>query len=579
VTGHEDPGGLRMAMAGIQAMLELSGGGSTHAIPAMERRHRGDRGGGMATADCLSFEFAEDGVTLLARFAPDGEPAGVSKQWLRQQLIQHGYGELCIFDEGLDSLETACKAGSEPAEIRIAEKRDAKVDLGIDKDGMSAYLTVSPPNGGAPLDREMLRSVLYDNGICHGVRMDAIKDLVMVGIGDNVLIACGTPPEHGRDAWFEPLTVQDDNRGRPKELPDGTVDFYELGTVESVVVGQPLLRKHPATSGTPGTTVTGLPIPARPGRDIAFGPMGDSVAVDATDPMLILAAKGGLPRYGKSWVKVEPTLILKTVDLSTGNVRFDGNIIINGPVQAGLSVWAAGDIVVEGAVEAATIEAGGNIELRAGVIGQGEGMLKAGGNVMARFVESATIEAGQEVHVIDILLHSRVMALDSVFVQGGRKAQIIGGQTHATRLIRAAVCGSPSGVVTEMSIGLNPYFKRQHDELAKELEIKQRKVDEMGKLLIQRRLRPDPSKAWEVNHLAGLREKLSQEVALLIEKVEELAGKLEMAKNAKVTINDRVFGGVKIVIGDQIKWIKEDMTGCGFRLRHGEIVLTLPTSV
>jgi uncharacterized protein (DUF342 family) len=248
-------------------------------------------------------------------------------------------------------------------------------------------------------------------------------------------------------------------------------------------------------------------------------------------------------------------------------------------VQAGLSVWAAGDIVVEGAVEAATIEAGGNIELRAGVIGQGEGMLKAGGNVMARFVESATIEAGQEVHVIDILLHSRVMALDSVFVQGGRKAQIIGGQTHATRLIRAAVCGSPSGVVTEMSIGLNPYFKRQHDELAKELEIKQRKVDEMGKLLIQRRLRPDPSKAWEVNHLAGLREKLSQEVALLIEKVEELAGKLEMAKNAKVTINDRVFGGVKIVIGDQIKWIKEDMTGCGFRLRHGEIVLTLPTSV
>jgi uncharacterized protein (DUF342 family) len=533
--------------------------------------------GTMATADCLRFAFAGDGVTLVAHYAPEGQPERVSVQWLRQLLVQQGYGELHILDDGLTALEGVCKAGDTPADIQVATKRDVEVELSVDKDGMAAFLTVIPPQGGASLDAPLLRTVLDEGGISHGIEPQAVQDLLMLGKGTNVLIARGTPPEHGRDAWFEALAGQDDTRGRPKELPDGTVDFFELGTVVSVAIGQPLLRKHLPTAGHAGTTVYGAALPARPGRDASFGPMNDSVAVDAFDPLLIVAAKSGLPRYGKSWVKVEPILTLKAVDLATGNIHFDGNVIVNGPVHAGLRIWAAGDVIVEGPVEAATIEAGGNIELRAGVIGQGEGKLKAGGNVLARFVESAAIEAGQDVHVIDILLHSHVMALDSVYVQGGRKAQIIGGETHATRLIRAAACGSPSGVLTELSIGMNPYFKRQHETLSRDLDLKQRKVDELGKVIVHRKLKPDPDKAWEVKHLETLRETLSAEAVLLAEQVEDLAGKLEMAKNAKVVINDRVYGGVKVVIGDQIKWIKDDMTGCGFRMRHGEIVLTLPT--
>jgi uncharacterized protein (DUF342 family) len=533
----------------------------------------------MAPADSLSFAYADDGVTLVATFTPEAGPRRVSRQSLKLLIEQSGYGELFLLDDGLKAIEAACKAGDAPAAVPVAEKRDAEVDLVIDKDGMAAYLTVFPACGGRPFDKPWLRDVLFDNGILHGIQQEAVSDLTMLGKGTNVLLAKGTPAEHGRDAWFEPLAGQDDMRGRPKELPDGTVDFFELGTVVSVEVGQPLLRKHPPTEGTPGKTVTNVTVPARPGRDAAFGPMNASVAVSPSDPLLIVAASSGLPRFGKSWVKVEPILILKAVDLSTGNIRFDGNVIVNGPVQAGLSIWAAGDVIVEGPVEAATIEAGGNIELRAGVIGQGEGMLKAGGNVLARFVESAAIEAGQDVHVIDILLHSRVMALDSVYVQGGRKAQIIGGQTHATRLIRAAVCGSPSGVPTELSIGLNPYFKRQHDDLARDLDLRQRKVDELGKQLVYRKLKPNPDKVWEVKHLEGLRESLTREIALLSEQVDDMAEKLQMAKNAKVVINDRVYGGAKVVIGDQTKWIKDDMTGCGFRLRHGDIVLTLPTPV
>lgn len=533
----------------------------------------------MSSAESLSFAYADDGTTLVATFTPAGGPQRVSRQSLKLLLEQGGYGDLFLLDDGIKALEAACKAGDAPAAIPIAEKRDAEVVLDVDKDLMAAFITVYPPFGGRAFDKHWLRDVLFDHGILHGIQQDAVTDLTTLGKGTNVLLAKGTPPEHGRDAWFEPLAGQDDTRGRPRELPDGTVDFFELGTVVSVEVGQPLLRKHLPTEGTPGKTVKGEEVPARPGRDGVFGPMNASVAVSAGDPLLIEAASPGLPRYGKSWVKVEPILILPAVDLSTGNIHFDGNVIVNGPVQAGLSLWAAGDIIVEGPVEAATLDAGGNIELRAGVIGQGVATLRADGNVLARFVESATIESGQDVHVIDILLHSKVMALDSVYVQGGRKAQIIGGHIHATRLIRAAACGSPAGVPTELTVGLNPYFKRQYDGLVQDMTLRQRKVEELGKQLVYRKLKPNAEKAWEVKHLEGLRENLNRELILLTEQVEEMGEKLEMAKNAKVVINDRVYGGVKVVIGDQTKWIKDDMTGCGFRLRHGEIVLTLPTPV
>lgn len=530
----------------------------------------------MVTDETLSFAFAEDGVTLVATLRPAGGPVRMSRQTLQRRLDDAGYGELFLLDDGLKALEAAGKA-ADVMTVPIAEKRDAEVDLVLDNDGMAAYLTVYPPFGGRAFDKHWLRDVLFDHGILYGIRPEAVSDLTTGGKGTNVLLAKGLPPEHGRDAWFEPLAGQDDTRGRPKELPDGTVDFFELGTVVSVEVGQPLLRKHVPTEGTAGKTVKGEDVPARPGRDAIFGPMNASVALSETDPLLVVAATAGLPRYGKSWVKVEPILVLPAVDLSTGNIHFDGNVIVNGPVQAGLSVWAAGDIIVEGPVEAATLDAGGTIELRAGVIGQGVATLRADGNILARFVESATLESGQDVYVIDILLHSKVMALDAVYVQGGRKAQIIGGQTHATRLIRAAACGSPAGVPTELSVGVNPYFKRQYDGLVQDRHLRQRKVEELGKQLVYRKLKPDPAKAWEVKHLETLRENLNRELALLSEQVDDMGAKLEMAKNAKVLINDRVYGGVKVVIGDQTKWIKDDMTGCGFRLRQGEIVLTLPT--
>ncbi|MBC7542114.1 MAG: DUF342 domain-containing protein, partial [Candidatus Sericytochromatia bacterium] len=306
----------------------------------------------MAIADTVTFAFHDDGQTLLARYAPAEAPETVSRGWLRHFLTNAGHGELFVFEAGLDALAAACTAGTDPVEIPVAERRDAELQLSISPDGMAAYATLIPAYGGTPIDELRFHGDLYNVSICFGLQAETIRDLLRTGEATEAVIAVGRQPEPGKNASFEQLVGQNDTRGKPKVFEDGTVDFYDLGTVVSVDIGDALLRKHEATDGEPGSTVLGEPIASLPGRDALFGPMGDSVEVSPTDPLLVVAARGGLPRFGRSWVKVEPILIMQGLDLSTGNIHFDGNVIVNGPIQAGLSLWAAGDIVIEGVVEA-----------------------------------------------------------------------------------------------------------------------------------------------------------------------------------------------------------------------------------
>ena len=73
------------------------------------------------------------------------------------------------------------------------------------------------------------------------------------------------------------------------------------------------------------------------------------------------------------------------VDYSTGNIQFNGNVVINGTVPDGFEVKAEGDIVVMKIAESARLEAGRDIIIKGGVQGKGKGLVSAG-----RDIRSAT---------------------------------------------------------------------------------------------------------------------------------------------------------------------------------------------
>ena len=55
---------------------------------------------------------------------------------------------------------------------------------------------------------------------------------------------------------------------------------------------------------------------------------------------------------------VSNVLELVNVDNSTGDIDYEGDVVVNGNVLAGFTVKATGDITVSGIVEGATVIAG-----------------------------------------------------------------------------------------------------------------------------------------------------------------------------------------------------------------------------
>ena len=149
---------------------------------------------------------------------------------------------------------------------RFAEQCDARVEIQISSDRLTACMTLRPPLGGKKVSVDMIAGALRQAGVSYGVLKDQIPDLVAAEVCVNVLIAKGLPPEPGKEVSFKKLVDEIENAGHPQERADGRVDYHEIGLIRSVVKGTPLIRRTPPTPGTPGVGVDGLPIAPVPGK-------------------------------------------------------------------------------------------------------------------------------------------------------------------------------------------------------------------------------------------------------------------------------------------------------------------------
>jgi hypothetical protein len=75
------------------------------------------------------------------------------------------------------------------------------------------------------------------------------------------------------------------------------------------------------------------------------------------------------------------------------------DIVVRGDVRDGLSVKTTGLIRVVGQVGAASLEAGGDIEVEGCVFGKGKALISCGGDFSAAALERARVSAGGDVHL------------------------------------------------------------------------------------------------------------------------------------------------------------------------------------
>ena len=324
---------------------------------------------------------------------------------------------------------------------------------------MVAWIMLFPPSDPAEtLDMTSLATALQENKVTTGIDSTVISYLYQQRpYFELIPCACGTPVQEGEDGRVIEHYPRQLNKS-VKLDERGVADYRALNYMQVINEGDAICDIIPPKAGVAGMRVDGAVAEPRVGKAPAV-PAGANTKI-SEDGTKLLAAKTGHLEFDGSKFLVKLILDIPTdVDYNTGNIEYNGDIHIRGDVRATFVVKATGNITIDGLVEAATVEAGGDVLISCGVLGDNSALIKSGGNVRAKYIDNCVVYAGKSVFA-DCIMSSQVYSDESVQVTSGRGA-IIGGTIVAAHSIKSKLVGTESGRKTEIELGTLTYVKAE----------------------------------------------------------------------------------------------------------------------
>ncbi|WMD18724.1 FapA family protein [Achromobacter seleniivolatilans] len=545
-----------------------------------------------SAAPVTEHDSEQDGDTAVAvdsaeaaAAAPYINPDLPSWDALTASAVAQGWSAEALDSHAILGFIDRCRTAREPVMAAVGQVVDGSFELDLDPSRMAALLVLHPPKGGKPVTLDELRQALTDRGIVHGVLEKELADTVEQGRREAVLIAQGTPPTRGTPTRFESLL--DRLKPRAQEIDElAQVDYRDLGSLLLVTPGTPLMRRIPPLPGVDGANVLGEAILPDELPDVPFAMDLSGVAVDPEDPLLLRAAISGTPTLINQGVQVNPVVEVDAVNLSTGNITFEGSLQVRGDIAATMEVRVTGDVVVNGTIEAALVEAGGSVTVKGGIIGMADALqdsaatartahIVCGGALKAKFIENAIISAGLDIDVEREIRQSSIAAGGSINVgpPNTQQSAITGGQTRALNAVRAGTIGSPSGIPTLVQAGLDPHADIKRSALTrKRLKMNEEK-SKLEQLLMFLQANPQRAPGDVVERARNTHTKLVAELLALETEEAQLIRDLQPLHTATIAATRRFCSGVKIQLGNKMQEFLEDQVGGKAGLEEGEIVI------
>lgn len=446
------------------------------------------------------------------------------------------------------------------------------MDLSISADFLTATIQVYPSLDGSCLSTDALHDLLASKGIKYGIKENLIAEIIKQrNYFQEWLIAEGVKPQKGQDAVLHFLFDIKGEGLRPKELADGTVDFYELNLVQTVAEGTVLVEKTPPGPGVNGMDILGRVIKAPYGRDVRL-PVGINTKIVENNTKLI-ATKQGHVNYIKGKIHVHPTFeVEKDVDFNTGNIKFPGNVLIRGNVKNTFTVQAGGDVEIFGNLEG-TVVAEGNLKVNKGIV---RGKAEVKGSIITRYIENSQVTSNEDIFVTEAIMHSRVKAGKRLVVSG-KKGLIAGGHISVGQEIIAKNIGAPMGTVTILEVGVLPELREEYKNLRQKLkklksedEENQKNYSILNKLKEKLgKLPPDKNELFI--RICRRQYQTEKEIAEAKKRLYELEEFFYAINQAKVKVMNTVYCGVVITIGKLTLNINEEKTRVEFRIDDFEV--------
>ncbi len=541
---------------------------------------------------CLS--WSEEKQAIVAKLPESGElPAPLETKELPEQLKEMEAESLFVDDAEVTRFMNCVKERKAEAYqgFEIAQRKNAQLDIELTNNDMLASMKITGAYGGRGLRGNEIVQALAHAHVTKGINKLALKKVLAVSqqlkAGETFLqpVAQGRQPVKGKDAQFTPLVPDITKRVlKPKQSKSDAdkIDMRNLGETITVEKGDPVMKREPATKGTPGYTVQGKVIPPQAGKDTPLK-SGKGTAVSSRDPNLLVASQSGMPLIKGKNIEVDDALCMNSVGVATGHIRFKGNVVISGDIEAGMVVKATGSITVGGFIESAEVQAQGDILVGKGIIGHtvsdGEPRscsVKTKASIKANYAQYSELQAGDDIELAVHSMSNEIKCGRDLLVMDSaqRNGTLSGGHAMVGGKIQCVQLGVEGDTATHVqAFARYPAYKEKLAVLKEEYKLAQAETMEVIREELEFKKTPKSERPE-----AG-QERIDAMKADNSAKLERYKGKLDLLEaefdallsEATVQATEKVFTRVTVRYGDEIVTTKRTHGGSTFSFNQYEI--------
>ncbi|MCH8147840.1 MAG: DUF342 domain-containing protein [Planctomycetes bacterium] len=335
-----------------------------------------------------------------------------------------------------------------------------RIAVAISDDRLSATISVPPGDSSpCPTPADVLGALERANvTVTDAVRerVDEFVRLCADDSGDNsdddqkFVVAKGRAPCEGKDeelVWDE--AFQKKSVDWQDDVP---ANHYTFNSIVTLAKDQVIGTLRPPCPPRDGVDVTGELIKAKGSPQPLE--LETSIRRSTQDTSQIISNVPGRFVQNGLVLRIEEELVIPgNIDFQTGNVNSTIHLRVAGAIQNRFDVRCEKSITVGDAIEAATVEATGDILVKGGIVGRNSGRVCAGGEIVAKFCTEADLTAAGDIRVAVELIGCRVRTNSRLI---GDRLAVIGGHAYARSGGQLKSLGSDGDVPTLIFLGPSP---------------------------------------------------------------------------------------------------------------------------
>lgn len=449
--------------------------------------------------------------------------------------------------------------------------------LNTDELNLTAALTITvdEETDGVPLTKVF--EYIHSQNIVYGLnRRTVIKMVEDKNWNQKVIIAEGKKPIDGIDGsvelFFDPESIK-----KPKLNEDGSLDFKELSLTLNVTAGQELAKLIPPTEGVPGIDVFNQNILPKKGEQGNLIPGKNTIFKDEAKTVLQSGVDGHVKLQGDNTVYVETVFFIRgDIDFEFGNVDVNGDVKISGDVKAGFRVKATGNVLIEGLVEDAIIEAGNDVVIKGGFLGKGKGIIKAGGQVIASFVHNQRINAKGDIIINESCIQAQVNTEGALMMTAGQGV-LVGGMVRTLKNVEVNELGNDQYVSTVLFVGEAAKHEVQIKRFKAEVEGADKEFENVKKT-IAKLLEIKYKSRWSAEQESKYRS-MEQKLVDFPKDIEEKKQKLahleedlaRIKREAYIKVVLTAYPGIKMKVAGYPRKVEQEMSNLIFRVEDNKV--------